>query len=88
MSTTLFKQISTIDDRYLAESELSSIQSFASNYGTRINAYRYLQAQNETLILKTLRNLTPLHRKAIQQHSDVCKRDMSYVLRYLALSIL
>jgi hypothetical protein len=88
MSTTLFKQLSTVSDRYLQDSELSSVQSFASSYSNRINAYLYLQEHRDSLILKALRKMMPSHRQTVQKHSDVCKRDMDYVLRYIALSIL
>ncbi|MEM7771511.1 MAG: hypothetical protein AAGA75_00130 [Cyanobacteria bacterium P01_E01_bin.6] len=88
MSNIIFKELSNAEGRYLQDSELSTVQNFVNSYTQRISTYRYLQENKDTLIIKTLRSLMPSNRQVIQQHSDICKRDMSHVLRYVALSIL
>ncbi|MEL6223254.1 MAG: hypothetical protein AAFR31_11495 [Cyanobacteria bacterium J06627_8] len=88
MNTQLIRPFSQVDGRYLQDSELSSIQDFVTSYEQRTNVYRYLKDHSDTLILKTFRSLMASHRKVIQTHSEICKRDMSLVLRYIAVSIL
>ncbi len=88
MNNNLTKNLTDVDGRYLVDTELDVFQEFASNYAIRRSAYEYLQQHADEMVLTTLRRLTSSHRQAIQQHGDLCKRDMSYVLRYAALSML
>lgn len=88
MNNTLTKSLTNVDGRYLADTELHVFHEFAASYAVRRSAYEYLQQHADELVLTTLRRLTSSHRQAIQQHGDLCKRDMSYVLRYAALSML
>ncbi|MGB3491769.1 MAG: hypothetical protein WBA57_03500 [Elainellaceae cyanobacterium] len=88
MNSTLAKKITNADGRYLADTELHAFHDFASGYSVRRSAYEYLQQHADEIVLTTLRQLMPSHRQAIQQHGDLCKRDMSYVLRYAAISML
>lgn len=88
MNHTLVKKITNADGRYLADTELHIFHEFAANYSVRRNAYEYLQQHADEIVLTTLRQMMPSHRQTIQQHGDLCKRDMSYVLRYAALSML
>ncbi|MEM7769758.1 MAG: hypothetical protein AAGA75_08650 [Cyanobacteria bacterium P01_E01_bin.6] len=88
MNNVLFKQLNDVDGRYLKDAELSTVQDFVGSYTQRINVYRYLQEHKDALILKTLRSLMTSHRQVIQQHGEICKRDLGHFLRYVALSIL
>ncbi len=88
MNTSLAKQMVQAEGRYLADLELSKFHDFIDSYTLRVNTYNSLQEHGDAMILQALRNLMPSNRQAIQKHSDLCKRDMSYVLRYAALSIL
>lgn len=88
MHNTLVKSLNNIDGRYLGDTELHIFREFVSSYEVRRSAYEYLQQHADDMVLTTLRRMMPTHRQAIQQHGDLCKRDMSYVLRYAALSML
>lgn len=88
MNNSLLKNVLSAEGRYLADVELTAFREFASSYATRRSAYEYLQQHADAMVLTTLRRLMSSHRQVIQQHSDQCKRDMSYVLRYAALSML
>lgn len=88
MNTSLANQMTHAEGRYLADPELTKFHDFINSYTLRISTYQYLQEHGDTLVLQALRNLTSSNRQVIQQHSDVCKRDMGYVLRYAALSML
>lgn len=88
MNKTIDNQVLNAEGRYLVDTELSAFHDFCTNYALRSSTYNYLQEHGDALILKALRSLMSSHRQVIQQHSDICKRDMSCVLRQAAVSIL
>jgi len=88
MNTNLAEQVSQAEGRYLSDSELTAFQNFIDGHRLRLSAYKHLKEQGDSLIVDTLRSLMPSHRKVIQNSGDLCKRDMSYVLRYAAFSML
>lgn len=88
MNTTLVNHMVRAEGRYLADPELSPFQNFIHSYTLRVSAYNHLQEHGDSFVLQALRKLASSNRQVIQKHSDLCKRDMSYVLRYAALSML
>ena len=88
MNKTIINQLLQAEGRYLVDTELSAFRDFCTSYALRSSTYNYLQEHGDALIVKALRSLMPSHRQVIQQHGDLCKRDMSCVLRQAALSIL
>jgi hypothetical protein len=88
MNTSFVNQMVSAEGRYLADLELTKFHCFIDSYTLRVSTYNSLQEHGDSMILQALRNLMPSNRQVIQKNSDLCKRDMSYVLRYAALSIL
>jgi hypothetical protein len=88
MNILLEKHIFEANGRYLADAELVPLDDYFKTYAARLQTYRLLQERSDQLILATLRKMAQTHRHVIQEHSDKCQRDMSYVLRTAALALL
>jgi len=84
----LESHLSSADGRYLGDDELKVLEDYLSSHQTRLRIYTFLQEQSNNLILETLREMMRSHRQVIQEHGDKCRRDMGYVLRFAAVSIL
>ena len=88
MPSRLDQTIAQVDGRYLSDAELSDLQGFINTYELRLRTYNMLRERSDELILNALRQLMRSHRQIVQTQGNICKRDMSFVLRYVALSIL
>ena len=88
MPSRLDQTIAQVDGRYLSDAELSDVQGFVNTYGLRLRTYNMLRERSDELILSALRQLMRSHRQVVQTQGNVCKRDMGFVLRYVALSVL
>ncbi len=88
MNTTLTKQVLQADGRYFNDLELQTLELYEQTFSLRLQTYNLLSQQADSLILQTLRRMLVIDRAAIQAHGETCKRDMSYVLRSVALAIL
>jgi hypothetical protein len=88
MNSLLEKHIFEANGRFLADLELKPLDDYFKTYAARLQTYQFLQENSNQLILKTLRKMAQTHRHVIQEHSDKCQRDMTYVLRTAALALL
>ena len=88
MPGRLDQMVAQVDGRYLSDTELSDLHGFVSSYELRLRTYNMLRERSDELILNALRHLMRSHRQIVQTQGNVCKRDMGFVLRYIALSIL
>ena len=88
MPSRLDQTIAQLDGRYLSDTELSDLQGFVTSYELRLRTYNMLRERSDELILNSLRQLMRSHRQIVQTQGNICKRDMGFVLRYIALSIL
>jgi len=88
MSKTLTKELQVAEGRYLTNEELSSLESYAQTYSTRINTYLVIHKYSNQLISLALDQLAQTDKQVVQQHGDLCRRDMGDVLRLSARAIL
>lgn len=88
MSSRLDQTIAQVDGRYLSDTELSDLQGFVNSYELRLRTYNMIRERADELMLHALRQLMRSHRQIVQTQGNICKRDMGFVLRYIALSIL
>lgn len=87
-NSVLSQTIYQADGRYLSDSELSPFQGLVNSYEVRLKTYSALRERSDELILNSLRQLMRTHRQIVQTKGANCKRDMAFVLRYIALNIL
>lgn len=88
MSITIQSSVKNADGQYLADAELQLFEDFLASYHLRHKVYMFLQERSQELILETLREMMHISRQAIQEHGEICRRDMSYVLRFASVAIL
>lgn len=88
MMSTLERNLFAVDDRYLSDQELQLLEEYMQSHALRIKTYRLLQAQTDELVLKTLRKMTAGYSQMLQSHGQICKRDITDILRYISLCIL
>ncbi len=88
MNTTLTKHVLQADGRYFNDVELQTLEHYQQTFSLRLQTYNLLGQHADHLIMETLRQMLAVDRQAIQTHGETCKRDMTYVLRSVALAIL
>jgi mannitol-1-phosphate/altronate dehydrogenase len=88
MNSTLEATLRQADGRYFNDAELQPLEGYVQTYALRLETYSLLGEQSEKLVLQTLRKLAQTDRHTIQEHGEKCKRDMSYVVRSIAIAIL
>ncbi|GAB4153741.1 MAG: hypothetical protein Fur0046_33700 [Cyanobacteria bacterium J069] len=88
MNSTLSAGLIQADGRYLSNEELQPFASYIQTYTTRLMAYSVLRDQADTLVLQALQKLAVTDGPTVQQHTQICQRDMSYVVRMLAMFVL
>lgn len=76
------------DGRFLNDTELQELQTYAQSFSTRQTAYQVLSNKGEALVVAALRQLATTHRQEVQTHGAKCKRDMSYALKEIAKAVL
>jgi len=88
MNSTLITNVLKADGRYLTDEELQPFQSLGKTHATRLRTYGLLEERAEALINQTLDKMAQAEPTVISQHRSVCHRDMTYVLRSVAIAIL
>ncbi len=88
MNSTVIATVLQADGRYLTDDELQPFQSLRKTHATRLRTYGLLEEQAEALINQALDTMAQTEPNTISQHRSVCQRDMSYVLRAIAVAIL
>ncbi|MDX2214867.1 MAG: hypothetical protein SFY66_16385 [Oculatellaceae cyanobacterium bins.114] len=88
MNSTLEQHIREADGRYLTDLELSSLEGYAQSYQVRLTTYSLLCEKSDIFIQQVLDRLAKTESAVVRQHGETCRRDMSYVLRAIAVAIL
>ncbi len=88
MNRTLEEKVDVVDRVYLTDSDLFSLERFASSFSIRVKTYNQLRDLSEEITVKTLRLLARQYPELVQKQLSRCKYDMSNVIRYTSLSIL
>ncbi|MEB3272556.1 MAG: hypothetical protein ACO4AI_00205 [Prochlorothrix sp.] len=88
MSSTLERKLFAVDDRYLNDRELQSLEEYMQSHALRLQTYRLLQSHLDDIVLQTLNKMTSNYSAMLQHHGQTCKRDLTDILRYISLCIL
>ncbi|KKJ00991.1 globin family protein [Prochlorothrix hollandica] len=88
MNSTLTRNLTAVDDRYLNDQELRSLEEYMQSHALRLKTYQLIQTHADEVVLKTLRKMTAVYAKMLQQHGQICKRDITDIMRYISLCIL
>ncbi len=88
MNNVLEHHLKKADGRYLEDLELKPLDDYLTSFTTRLQVYSLLQEKGEAIVLQALRQLAQSDRAIVQEFGEVCKRDLSYGLRTIALAIL
>lgn len=88
MHKMLAQDLQNADGRYLSNDELANLEQYADTYATRINTYLLIEKYAHQLITMTLQHLAQTDQQVVQQHGQLCQRDMGDVLRLSARAIL
>ncbi|MDX2228922.1 MAG: hypothetical protein NW220_04765 [Leptolyngbyaceae cyanobacterium bins.349] len=88
MSRTLTQDLQSAEGRYLTNDELITLESYAQTYSTRVSTYLLIEKYADQLISMALQQLAQTDQSTVQQHGDLCRRDMGDVLRLSARAIL
>lgn len=88
MNTAVEQAIREADGRYFTDLELKPLEQYVHSYAARLKTYAILCQHGEGLVLQALRRLAASDAEVVQQYGEICKRDMSYVVRVIALMIL
>ncbi len=88
MNTTLVKKYQKAEGRYLSNEELSTLETYAHTYQTRVHTYFLITKYSDQLITLALQELSKTDGPTVQQYGDLCRRDMGDVLRLSSRAIL
>jgi Phycobilisome protein len=88
MNSILEKHIRQADGRYFTDLELGLLEEYVQSYELRLATYSVLCERSEMFVEQTLAQLSKTDRATVQEFGDKCRRDMSYVLRSIAIAIL
>ncbi|MBF2028347.1 MAG: hypothetical protein IGS48_16535 [Oscillatoriales cyanobacterium C42_A2020_001] len=88
MSRTLTQDVQSAEGRYLTNDELMPLESYAQTYSNRINTYLLIEKYADQLVAMALQQLAQTDQATVQQHGDLCRRDMGDVLRLSARAFL
>jgi len=88
INRTLDEKIGTVDRVYLTDTDLVSLERFASNFSVRVKTYNLLRDHADEIILRTLKLLAQQYPELVHKQLQRCKYDMSNMIRYTSLSIL
>ncbi|HEY9641875.1 MAG TPA: hypothetical protein V6C57_15415 [Coleofasciculaceae cyanobacterium] len=81
-----------VDGRYATDAELQFMTDYVQSFNLRLQSYQKLQELESTLIQQTytkMRSLDPtLFMRGKDNVSDKWKRDTTFVLRYVAVTVL
>lgn len=88
MNSTLEQHIRQADGRYFTDLELRLLEGYAQSYQVRLETYSLLCEKSDLFVQQVLEQLAKTDRAVVQEHGEKCHRDMSYVLRSIAIAIL
>jgi hypothetical protein len=88
ITTTLERNLTFVDDRYLTDQELRSLEEYMATHALRIKTYKLIQAHADEIVLKTLRKMTAAYAQMLQHHGQTCKRDLGDIMRYIGLCMI
>jgi hypothetical protein len=88
INRTLDEKIGTVDRVYLTDTDLVSLERFASNFSLRVKTYNLLRDHSDEIVLRTLKLLAQQYPELVQKQLQRCKYDMSNMIRYTSLAIL
>lgn len=88
INRTLDEKIGTVDRIYLTDTDLVSLERFASNFSLRVKTYNLLRDHSDEIVLQTLKLLAQQYPELVHKQLQRCKYDMSNMIRYTSLSIL
>lgn len=88
MNNALENNVYKADGRYFTDEELRALASYCQTYPIRLQAYSILCEQADVFVQQALRQLAKTDGSVVLEHGDKCTRDMSYVLRSVAIAIL
>ncbi|MGG6296519.1 phycobilisome protein [Leptolyngbya sp. AN02str] len=87
MNRLLEESIRNADGRYLSDRELSPLEHYAHSYHNRLNTYTLLHQNADQLVTRSLQQMG-VSDPYVTQHKTTCFRDMSYVVRMVAIALL
>jgi hypothetical protein len=80
------------DGRYATDSELEVVKEYLESYSLRLSAYRKLQLAEARIVEQVQARIKRVNPGALAYDdaniSQLCERDMLYVLRYSAITLL
>jgi hypothetical protein len=88
MNRTLDEKLSTVDNVYLTDSDLFSLERFANSFSVRAKTYNLLRDRSDETTMQALRLLAQQYPELVQKQLQRCKYDMSQLIRYMSLAIL
>jgi hypothetical protein len=88
MNRTLDEKLSTVDNVYLTDSDLFSLERFANSFSVRVKTYNLLRDRSDETTIQALKLLSQQYPELVQKQLQRCKYDMSQLIRYMSLGIL
>jgi hypothetical protein len=88
MNSTLEQHIREADGRYFTDLELRPLEGYLQSFQVRSTTYALLCEKSDLFIQQVLDKLAVIDSAVIHEHGETCRRDMSYVLRAIALAVL
>ena len=88
MNRTLDEKISTVDNVYLTDSDLFSLERFANSFSVRVKTYNLLRDRADETTIQALKLLAQQYPELVQKQLQRCRYDMSQLIRYMSLAIL
>jgi hypothetical protein len=88
ITRTLEDKALELERAYLKDSDLYSLEQYASSFSERLKAYELIRDNADNIVLNALKLLARDYPALVKKQGDRCKYDMTEVLRYMALSML
>lgn len=88
MNIALEQAIHQADGRYFTDVELGLLEDYLKTFPGRLETYSILCEKSDEFINKALQKLAHTDAHVVREHGEKCVRDMSYVLRYVAIAVL
>lgn len=88
MNRILDEKTKGVESVYLTDSDLLSLERFASNFSVRVKTYNLLRDRSDEIMMRSLKLLAQQYPELVQKQLQRCKYDMSNVIRYMSLSVL
>ncbi len=78
------KGLELIHERYMRDQELTVIEDYVRTFPVRVQAHNLLKTEQERLIASALREFGKTDSAILEQHRQLCVRDMRFVLTMIA----